>query len=147
MLTKEEILPCPFCNGEPILIERGNEHTRKRSAEIECTSCHVKMIVGAIHNSLEWCKETVIEKWNEREYSNQDKWISVKDEMPEYIGCYLTLTNDSNIMVCHVNALGDWTLTPPKKWYGDLWASELDKQSYPNRAVTHWQKLPNPPKQ
>jgi hypothetical protein len=41
------------------------------------------MIVGAIRNSLEWCRETVIEKWNKREYASQDKgeliqWIERK---------------------------------------------------------------------
>jgi transcription elongation factor Elf1 len=60
MLSKEEILKCPFCNGEPVLTERGNSYSKKRSTEIKCTNCGVEMIVGAISNSLEWCRETVI---------------------------------------------------------------------------------------
>lgn len=57
---------CPFCGNDAILIKRGNAFTKKRSAEIECMNCHVKMIVGAIRNTLEWCEKKVIEKWNSR---------------------------------------------------------------------------------
>jgi len=62
---------CPFCDDEPILIKRGNSFTKKRSAEIECTNCHAKLIVGAIRNNLEWCEEKVIEKWNKRLFKNE----------------------------------------------------------------------------
>lgn len=55
---------CPFCGGEAELILRGNAFTKKRNAEIRCGSCNVEMVVGAIHNSLEWCQEKVIQKWN-----------------------------------------------------------------------------------
>ena len=60
------ILTCPLCASESILIIRGNKYTKKRSAEIECTNCHIKLVVGAIRNSIEWCKEKVIQRWNNR---------------------------------------------------------------------------------
>jgi hypothetical protein len=61
-----EIQPCPFCNEKPELILRGNAFTKKRNAEIRCDKCNVEMVVGAVHNSLEWCQDKVIEKWNNR---------------------------------------------------------------------------------
>jgi len=65
--TIDDVLKkCPFCDGDAELILRGNAFTKKRSAEIECNSCHTKQVTGAIHNSLKWCKEKAIEKWNKR---------------------------------------------------------------------------------
>ena len=84
---------CPFCLGEPILLTKGNEFTKKRSAEIECMNCHVKMVVGAIRNSLEWCKSKVIEKWNRRmkeaatcslKYDHEFLKMSNRKECPEW---------------------------------------------------------------
>lgn len=57
---------CPFCGAEPELILRGNAHTKSRSAEVYCRSCHTKQVTGAIHNSLDWCQEKAVEKWNRR---------------------------------------------------------------------------------
>jgi DNA-directed RNA polymerase subunit RPC12/RpoP len=65
-MENENISKCPFCGDEAELITRGNDNTKKRSAEIECTNCHVKMVVGAIRNTTEWCIRTVLEKWNNR---------------------------------------------------------------------------------
>jgi len=62
----DELKPCPFCGGEAELITRGNQYTKKRSAEIECGKCHTKQITGAIRGTIEWCKETAIKKWNNR---------------------------------------------------------------------------------
>jgi Lar family restriction alleviation protein len=64
--TPEEIKPCPFCGGEAELQTIGNDYAQSRSVEIKCTSCYTKQITGAIRQSLEWCKETAIEKWNKR---------------------------------------------------------------------------------
>lgn len=57
---------CPFCGKEPELITRGNDFTKKRSAEVKCKNCNVIMSVGAIYNNLEWAKNIVVDKWNER---------------------------------------------------------------------------------
>lgn len=61
-----ELKPCPFCGGKASLLKRGNDYTRKRSAEIRCEDCKAMVLTGAIRNSLEWCERTVIEKWNKR---------------------------------------------------------------------------------
>ena len=62
-----ELKPCPFCGGEANLIKRGNEFTKKRSAEVRCQKCRVIQTTSAIRNSLEWCVNTAVEKWNKRE--------------------------------------------------------------------------------
>lgn len=66
-MNKEKIKGCPFCgNLNPELITRGSNSSKKRSAEIYCKPCCTIMKVGAIRNSIEWCEEKVIEKWNTR---------------------------------------------------------------------------------
>jgi hypothetical protein len=62
----EQLKPCPFCGGVPELITRGNEYSKKRSAEIKCGSCYTKQVTAAIYNSLDWCKEMATQKWNKR---------------------------------------------------------------------------------
>ena len=62
----KQIKNCPFCGGTAELIKRGNDFSKKRSAEITCHKCNVKLVVGAIRSTLEWCEETTIEKWNKR---------------------------------------------------------------------------------
>lgn len=62
----EKLLPCPFCGGEPEFRTIGNEATKNRKAEIECTKCHVRRTTGAIRNNLEWCGRKAIELWNAR---------------------------------------------------------------------------------
>jgi len=65
--TKPHVLrSCPFCGAEPELILRGNAHTKSRSAEVYCRSCHTKQVTGAIHNSLAWCEDKAVDKWNRR---------------------------------------------------------------------------------
>ena len=63
---KTNIKPCPFCGANPELTLQGNHATKNRSAKIKCNFCNVQMIVGAIRFTLEWCEDTVIEKWNKR---------------------------------------------------------------------------------
>jgi hypothetical protein len=65
----DELLPCPFCGGEPEFYTIGNEYTKSRKAEIRCTKCMVKRTTGAIRHSLEWCGRKAIEAWNERTMS------------------------------------------------------------------------------
>lgn len=52
MENASEIKSCPFCGGKPELITRGNEHTKKRSAEIYCKNCVLTMVVGVIRYPL-----------------------------------------------------------------------------------------------
>jgi Lar family restriction alleviation protein len=94
MMSKEELKPCPFCGGKAEMITRGNEATKKRSAEITCTSCRATQITGAIRGSLEWCQDTAIEKWNKRQSLSKEQGKSLENcdcgEFPKHIcGCNL----------------------------------------------------------
>ena len=62
------------------------------------------------------------------EYANQDKWISVKDELPE---------NEVSVLVF---IEGQIEIDAYDK---DGWIDHY----YDVRQITHWQTLPAPPKQ
>lgn len=66
-MTREELKPCPFCGGKAERGFVGNDFTKSRKVEIECTECHARMVVGAIRNTHEWCDETVTKRWNDRQ--------------------------------------------------------------------------------
>ena len=68
-VDNDALFACPFCGGDPKLIRVGNDHTRKRSVRIECSTfgCTVKMTVGAIRYSHDWCENVIREKWNRRQ--------------------------------------------------------------------------------
>jgi Lar family restriction alleviation protein len=63
---KYELLPCPFCGGQPLLTTHGNEYTKNRGTEIKCSDCIVIRKTYAIKHSLGWTIDTAIEAWNRR---------------------------------------------------------------------------------
>lgn len=66
----ELLLPCPFCGNIPELITRGNNYSKKRSAEVYCKPCHLITTVGVIRFPLQWAVDKVTERWNTRHYNN-----------------------------------------------------------------------------
>lgn len=66
-IAEAEVLKsCPFCGGEPEIKRKGNDHTKRRSTEIRCSSCHFGKAVGAIRYSLDWTEAQAIAAWNRR---------------------------------------------------------------------------------
>ena len=67
-------------------------------------------------------------------YANQERWISVEDMMPDpYRGYVVTLGFKLAIMEYKKDG----------KWY----EPHTDKyHEYYAKSITHWMKLPNPPK-
>lgn len=61
-----ELLPCPFCGGDPVIKYIGNEHTKKRRIEIKCSKCRVKRTDATIYNDFEYLERVASEQWNER---------------------------------------------------------------------------------
>jgi len=80
----------------------------------EGTSC-------TLHES--WYVETLLEKIDELEIA-MDRWISVKDRLPETIGSYI-VKGSGKIAWAFYNSDGDWC---------------YDNSRYTN--LTHWQPLP-----
>lgn len=58
--------PCPICKNKVELKEIGNNHTQKRTIEIKCKKCHLKMEQSAIRFDMEWLKKAVLGMWNIR---------------------------------------------------------------------------------
>lgn len=65
-ILKDGLLPCPFCGEYPEVRLKGNNATKKRSAEMRCIHCNISMVIGAIRNSLEWCESNLKDRWNRR---------------------------------------------------------------------------------
>ena len=61
-----ELLPCPFCGGDPVMLFIGNSHTKSRKVEIKCKNCHVKRIDATIMHTHDWIAYCAINNWNQR---------------------------------------------------------------------------------
>lgn len=68
MFKMEMLKDCPFCpgGGNPYVHAIGNEHTKKRGAEVGCKQCRFKKEIGVIRYSVEWAVTKAIEVWNTR---------------------------------------------------------------------------------
>jgi hypothetical protein len=105
--TAKDLMDCPFCGGKVEIVLRGNDFTNKRSAEIECSYCHTKQATAAKHNTIEWCEEVAIIRWNTRAYKSlsipfqssvevTDKellGLSKEEILQLYKNCYAMLQN------------------------------------------------------
>ena len=69
----EELKPCPFCGGEPVL-KFAKREFGGRVIRVECTKCYAKTYgrspdlnceETALYN-IEECKRDAIRKWNKR---------------------------------------------------------------------------------
>jgi len=81
-MSEYKLLPCPFCGGEAKIILIGNDHTKKRKAEVSCMTvgCSSKQTVAAILHDHNWCEQQAIAAWNQR----PSHWVSVDDRLPDH---------------------------------------------------------------
>jgi len=56
-----DLLPCPFCNGEPII-----EYWCRNGIKIKCKSCCVQFRQKVLTKTVDWLKEVMVEDWNRR---------------------------------------------------------------------------------
>lgn len=61
-----ELKQCPFCGGEPELIEIGNNWTKKRSVTVKCPTCRIQLTYAGILRSIDWLTDTAVNGWNRR---------------------------------------------------------------------------------
>lgn len=61
-----ELLPCPFCGGDPEIRRQGNDHTKSRRVVIRCPSCRVERADAAIRHGMDWLEGIAVEHWNTR---------------------------------------------------------------------------------
>lgn len=70
-----------------------------------------------------------------------DKWISVKDRLPEGDNCVLVVVNGVLGNIIFENAVQIAEYCPGEGWIVEgFW-------NWKNPDVTHWQNLPEPPKE
>ena len=62
----DDLLDCPFCGSRPNIFRIGNDYSKKRTIEIKCSKCLVKVVNSAIRNSFEWLEDISFSKWNNR---------------------------------------------------------------------------------
>lgn len=94
-----------------------------------------EMLLQSVANFLDGCEELrgkII--GNVHEEQSIDRWISVKDRLPE---------NDCLYIVCKT-VKGHW-ISFEARWKGNKWLSVVNNNQLD--YVTHWQPLPEPPKE
>ena len=69
MFHKDEnmgLLPCPFCEGEPLVARVGNEHTKTRKIVVKCGSCRIQRTDATFKFDFAWLERVATEQWNKR---------------------------------------------------------------------------------
>lgn len=61
-----ELKQCPFCGGEPELIEIGNNLTKKRSVTVKCPTCRIQRTEAGILRTIDWITDRAVKCWNMR---------------------------------------------------------------------------------
>ena len=92
------------------------------------------------HNILREGKYVMIQRILSKAKSLQsdDGWISVEDRLPEpYISVLICWSKESK---------GMHPIMSTARWVGDSWSTDKTKPILPT-TITHWQPLPNKPKQ
>lgn len=108
-MSEFELNPCPFCGGKPELKHIGNEYTKKRVIEINCTKCHAKRTDASIRFGMDWLENAAKEAWNKR----VDSWIKVEDRLPEDGQEVIFIAGETAISRCLImqyqgRKLGGW---------------------------------------
>lgn len=121
-----QLLPCPFCDHKA-------EFRLSPQMKWHYVSCTIPYCVGEVHPDR-CCptetKEAAAIRWNTR----ASGWVSVADEVPnEYPQPW--------VLVCDV--LGNRR----EARYLPNWQNFQDRSGHLFHDVTHWQPLPQPPKQ
>ena len=73
----------------------------------------------------------------------QDNWISVEDELPKEKGMYLVFNGSSITIEFYTDSYSGYSNNELSFTY---WSYELSMQGK-DGSVTHWQPLPQPPKE
>lgn len=117
-----ELMPCPFCGGEPQVTEALNE------VWVRCSQCNSS-------NGLSTADEArAIAAWNRR----PSGWISVKDRLPEEweeILVWDGKRRNTGYRFTHSSGATHWTIG------GTTASPDILK------PPTHWQPLPPPPEE
>jgi len=60
-MSEDQLLPCPFCGGEPEI-----KRTGKFRLKIRCKKCFMGLEQATLRLGLDWLKNQLFESWNNR---------------------------------------------------------------------------------
>lgn len=63
---ENQLLPCPFCGGKPVVKKIGNEYMRKRTVQIRCPECRIERRDSTLKPGWDWVEAIAIKNWNQR---------------------------------------------------------------------------------
>lgn len=61
-----ELLPCPFCGGDPKLRHIGNDRTAERKLEVKCSGCRMQLTHATRLHGFDWLEGLILRDWNRR---------------------------------------------------------------------------------
>lgn len=61
-----DLLPCPFCGGDPMVIHKGNNYSRSQSIIIKCQGCRIVRTDSVMTHPIEWILPKAVASWNRR---------------------------------------------------------------------------------
>jgi Lar family restriction alleviation protein len=126
--------PCPFCGGVAKLKAPGYEHYSP--CWVKCTQCGAE---GPTKSS----EEKAEKGWNER--AQEDKWIPVKEKLPDKDGRYLVCDGGAVLEACF-SPTGQLRRNQNGEFYRlPSWSTTDCYESEDLDHVTHWMPLPEPP--
>lgn len=133
----DELKPCPFC---------GNNVARNAWGNLHCLNCNytyyityerhddwwnTRPIEDALRSELAQARARIAQLEAER------RWISVEERLPE--------AGDTCYVMRHCPDGWDYQIASYKKYFFAPWFSEILATEL--KHVTHWQPLPEPPKE
>lgn len=121
---QDDLLPCPLCGDLPQLNKKQMGHTWYYF------TCPCGLKSGMYAN-----KEQLNQAWNKR--TPPDNWVSVRDGFPE---------EGEKVLFCFKSG---YIGTADHKEGGFYYSEDEKEEKYTLRYanVTHWQPLPEPPKE
>lgn len=69
---KLDLLPCPFCGADPVLLHYGNDLRPRRKVMVRCPKCRVGRADATIHQSFQWLESIAERHWNRRDNREQE---------------------------------------------------------------------------
>lgn len=148
-MSAVELLPCPFCGGEPTFIKIGNVHT-KMAVTVRCPKCRVERTDATPkafnHSDHGWLLATAGKNWNRRPTIAPPVAAGsvATAEFLELLGRYADTENPAEV-IYHIDAWGAQQhyagVEAGRKEYADsflYWRQRAEKAEAELKQVKEW---------